>query len=95
MPAKKARWWVYLVRCADGTLYCGVTTDVTRRVIQHNAGTASKYTRSRRPVELVFREPAKGHGPALRREREIKSLSRARKQLLIETRPLQPNGRRG
>jgi putative endonuclease len=86
---------VYLVRCADGTLYCGVTTDVARRVAQHNAGTASKYTRSRRPVELVFREPARAVGPALRREREIKSLSRAHKQRLIGTRPLQPGGRRG
>lgn len=47
------KYAVYLVRCSDGSLYCGVSTDVERRVRQHNAGTASKYTRSRRPVELV------------------------------------------
>lgn len=77
------RWWVYVVRCADGTLYTGVATDVPRRLAQHNAGTASKYTRSRRPVELVFRKAAKGRGAALRRELAIKRLSRREKLKLI------------
>src|SRR5262245_3007873 len=82
------RWWVYVVRCADGTLYTGVATDVARRVAQHNAGTASKYTRPRRPVELVFRERAVDRGTALRRERAIKKLSRREKLKLIgEPRP--------
>lgn len=71
------------MRCADGTLYTGVATDVARRVAQHNAGTASKYTRSRRPVELAFREAAKGRGAALRREAAIKKLSRREKLRLI------------
>jgi len=83
MPRSRQRWWVYVVRCADGTLYTGVTTAVARRVRQHNAGTASKYTRSRRPVELAYREAASGHGAALRREAAIKKLSRKAKEALV------------
>jgi putative endonuclease len=83
VAAKRVRWWVYVVRCADGTLYTGVATDVARRVGQHNAGTASKYTRPRRPVELVFRERAKDHSAALRRELAIKKLSRREKLKLV------------
>jgi putative endonuclease len=74
---------VYVLRCADGTLYAGITTDCDRRLLQHNAGTASKYTRARRPVEMAYREPAKSHGAALRREIAIKKLSRAAKESLI------------
>ncbi len=85
MAIKKPRWWVYVLRCADDTLYTGVTTDLTRRVKQHNAGTASKYTRSRGPVEVVYRETAKGHGPALRREAAIKKLPRRDKLNLGNT----------
>ena len=77
------RWWVYLLRCRDGTLYTGITTDLARRLAQHNAGTASKYTRSRRPVAMVYREAAKNHGTALRREHAIKKLSRAAKDALV------------
>ena len=84
MPqAKKPRWVVYVMRCADGTLYTGNTTDVVRRLQQHNAGTASKYTRARRPVALAYRETAKTHGDALRRELAIKKLSRAAKDALL------------
>ena len=84
MPqAKKPRWWVYILRCADGTLYTGVTTDTARRLKQHNAGTASKYTRARRPVALAHRERAASHGDALRRERAIKKLPRAAKDALV------------
>lgn len=79
----KTQWWVYVLRCKDGTLYTGVTTHPDRRLAQHNAGTASKYTRSRRPVEMVYRERAKGHGAALRRELAIKKLSRAEKDVLV------------
>lgn len=79
MAARKPRWWVYVLRCADNTLYTGVTTDVTRRLKQHNAGTAAKYTRARGPVELVYHEAAKGHGLALRREAAIKKLRRGDK----------------
>ena len=77
------RWWVYLLRCRDGTLYTGSTTDLARRLAQHNAGTASKYTRSRRPVAMVYRESAGSHGDALRREIAIKKLSRAAKDALV------------
>jgi len=81
-----AGWWVYLLRCADGTLYTGVTTDPARRLRQHAAGTASKYTRSRRPVEMVYREGRHTRGSALRRELEIKALKRAEKLALVARR---------
>ena len=80
---RKPKWFVYVLRCGDGTLYTGVTTDPDRRLAQHNAGTASKYTRSRRPVAMAYREPAKSHGAALRREVAIKKLSRSAKEELI------------
>lgn len=87
MPSGEPRWWVYVLRCADGTLYTGVTTDPARRLKQHNAGTASKYTRVRRPVVMVYREPTAGHGAALRREIAIKKMSRAVKDVLVATQP--------
>ena len=83
MAKGKPGWWVYVLRCADGTLYTGVTTNCDRRLAQHNAGTASKYTRSRRPVALAHRERAGSHGDALRRELAIKKLPRAAKEALI------------
>jgi putative endonuclease len=76
---------VYVLQCADGTLYTGITTDTDRRLIQHNAGTASRYTRSRRPVAMIHREAAKGHGDALRREAAIKRLPRNAKLKLVAT----------
>ena len=87
MPKVNAQgWWVYVVRCADRSLYTGVTTDVPRRVRQHNAGTASKYTRSRLPVRLAYREEARGRGAALQREAAIKRLTRQAKERLIAAR---------
>jgi predicted GIY-YIG superfamily endonuclease len=74
---------VYVLRCADGTLYTGVTTDPERRLGEHNRGTASKYTRCRRPVAMIHREPHPGRGAALRREAAIKALSRRQKEALI------------
>ncbi|HEY9072343.1 MAG TPA: GIY-YIG nuclease family protein [Candidatus Ozemobacteraceae bacterium] len=82
-PAADGGWFVYIVRCRDGTLYTGVTTDLDRRVQQHNDGTGARYTRSRRPVRLVHAEPCHNRGDALRRELAIKALSRDEKQLLI------------
>jgi putative endonuclease len=82
MP-RKPRWWVYILRCADDTLYTGITTDPERRLTQHNAGTASKYTRTRLPVVLSYREPASTHSTALRREAAIKKLSRPAKEELL------------
>ncbi len=72
-------WIVYMVRCSDGTLYTGVTNDLERRLSAHQDGTASKYTRARRPVELVFHEASSDRGAALRREAEIKRLTRSQK----------------
>lgn len=76
-------WWVYLLRCADGSLYTGITRDVERRLKQHNAGTASRYTRSHRPVTLVHQEEHASRSLALMREAAIKALSRRQKQALI------------
>jgi putative endonuclease len=75
-------WSVYLLRCADGTLYCGVTNDVARRLAAHGRGRV-KYTRGRLPVELAHIEPAADKGAALRREHACKRLSRAAKLALI------------
>lgn len=85
--AAEAGWFVYILRCADGTLYTGITSDLARRCAQHNAGRASRYTRARLPVRLVYREPCVGRGPALRREAAIKALPRRQKLALVRRRP--------
>jgi putative endonuclease len=74
-------YYCYLLECADGTTYCGVTPDVAKRLDLHNAGKAAKYTSSvrKRPVKLIHVEEFSGVGPALRRERAIKKLSRKAK----------------
>jgi putative endonuclease len=79
----RARWCCYLVRCADGTLYAGITNALDRRLARHNAGTASKYTRARRPVRLVWWEPARDRGAASRREAALKRLRPGDKQALV------------
>lgn len=76
-------YFVYMLRCADGSLYTGWTSDIDRRVRQHNRGVASKYTRTRLPVSLVYLEEASSRGDALRREIDIKKLERAQKLKLI------------
>ena len=76
-------WYVYLLRCRDGTLYTGCTDDVARRLAAHQSGRGAKYTRSRLPVALVYQEPCQDRSAALRRERAIKQLSRAQKLALI------------
>ena len=78
---------VYLLRCADNSLYCGWTTDVERRLAAHRSGTASRYTRSRRPVELAVVIPVADRSAALREEARIKRLSRTAKIALIESSP--------
>jgi putative endonuclease len=77
-------WFVYIVRCADHTLYTGITTDVERRLAEHNgeSGLGARYTRSRRPVALAYVEPAGSRAEAARREAAIKLLDRARKLAL-------------
>jgi putative endonuclease len=74
---------VYLLRCADGSLYCGWTTDAERRLAEHRAGTASRYTRSRLPVELAAVLPVADRSAALREEARIKRLPRAAKLELV------------
>ncbi len=74
---------VYLLRCADGTLYCGWTTDMEARLEAHNAGKGAKYTRSRRPVALVYTEEYEDRHEALSREWHIKRMSRAEKERLL------------
>jgi len=71
---KTATWFDYIIRCADGSLYTGITTDLKRRCNQHNAGTASRYTRSRLPVRLVYHEIQATRSLALKRELAIKAL---------------------
>ena len=75
-------WWVYLIRCGDGTLYCGIAKDAAARFAQHAAGKGAKYTRGRGPLELVYTEACAGSSEALRREQAIKGMSRARKLAL-------------
>ena len=76
-------WHVYIVRCGDGTLYTGVAKDLDARLAAHNHGAGAKYTRGRRPVTLVYREPVPDRPAALRRERAIKRLAAADKRALI------------
>ena len=76
--------FVYLLRCGDGTLYCGWTNDLERRLAQHQAGTASRYTRARLPVELAWSQPMASRSAAMREEVRIKRLSRAKKLRLLE-----------
>lgn len=76
-------FYAYLLRCADGSLYCGSTSDVSKRVREHNESPAgAKYTRGRRPVELAYAEVFETRSQALRREAEMKKLPRARKRAL-------------
>jgi len=76
--------YVYVLRCSDDSLYTGYTTDVQRRVEEHDAGEGAKYTRGRTPVELVHVESFASKSAAMSREYEIKQFSRARKERLIE-----------
>ena len=75
---------VYILRCGDGTLYTGITNDLDRRLRTHSAGRGAKYTRARLPVELVYREPSPDKSSALRRELEIKAMTREDKLKLIK-----------
>lgn len=85
LAIRSTAWWVYLVRCADGTLYAGCTPDVAARVQKHNLGKGARYTRSRRPVVLVWKRRCVNQVAALRREYALKQLSRAQKLSLIAT----------
>ena len=80
-------WYCYLLLCADGTFYAGITTDVARRVEEHNRGEGSRYTRARLPVILAHAEPQPDRSAATRRERELKALPRRAKAALAAGRP--------
>jgi len=80
-----AAWTVYLLRCRDGSLYTGITNDIDRRLRMHAAGKASRYTRSRLPLRLVFAEGWPNRSAALRREAAIKRLPRRAKLLLVRS----------
>ena len=77
-------WKVYILRCGDGSLYTGITTDVQARFAAHSCGKGAKYTRSRRPVIPVYTETCGDHSVALKRELEIKAMSREQKLKLIQ-----------
>ena len=76
---KKKDWLVYIVRCKDRSLYAGITTDLEKRLKRHNEGKAAKYTRGRRPVELIYSESCKNESTARKRELEVKKLPRKNK----------------
>ena len=76
-------WVVYVVRCADGSLYTGITNNLRRRLAAHRAGTASRYTRARLPVRLVYQERSRTRSAALKREAAIKRLPRATKLRML------------
>ena len=77
-------WHLYILRCRNNTLYTGITTDVDKRFEAHASGKGAKYTRGRGPLTLVYREICGDHASALKREIEIKKLSRQEKELLIQ-----------
>lgn len=77
-------YFVYILECNDGSYYTGMTTDVDRRVAEHNEGRGARYTRSRRPVSLRYLEPAAGRAEAARRELAIKRMPRSRKEALLD-----------
>ena len=76
-------WYVYILKCNDGTLYTGITNDLDKRVSSHNKGTGAKYTKTRTPVEVVYHEKANDRSEASKREYQIKKLSRLAKENLI------------
>lgn len=84
---KLIMWYVYLLRCADNSLYGGITTSLERRVIEHNECNkkGAKYTRVRRPVRLVYSEPQLNRQEASRREYQLKKLTKAKKEQLVRT----------
>jgi putative endonuclease len=84
-------WLVYLARCADDTLYCGVTNDLLARVAAHNAGKGARYTRSRAPIEIVLTRACRSKIHAMRLEYRIKQLTRADKQRLVASPHLLPS----
>ena len=77
-------YYVYVLRCRDNSLYCGIAVDPNARLAQHNSGKGAKYTKSRGPCTIVYKEGPYEYGPALSREAAIKKLSKANKEILIK-----------
>jgi len=80
-----SKWFVYLLRCADDTLYCGITNNLARRLSQHNAGKASKYTRPRRPVSIETYTEVNTKSAALKLEIQVKKHKRSEKVMFLES----------
>ena len=76
-------WYLYILRCGDGSLYTGITTDIQRRLDAHRSGKGAKYTRGRAPLTLVYHESCTDHSHALKRELEVKALTRQEKEKMI------------
>lgn len=83
MSKSETKFWVYFLQCADGTYYCGWSVNLAARLISHNKGKASKYTRARLPVQIVYFEECNSKSAALKRELVLKKLSRKSKEELI------------
>ena len=93
---EKNIWHVYMVRCSDGTLYTGITNDLEKRIEAHNSGKdGARYTRSRRPVTLVYSEQVESKSAAAKLEYQIKRLPRSKKKRLVEDRVQGVEGSRG
>ena len=79
-----SQWYLYILRCGDGTLYTGITNDMEKRLEAHRTGKGAKYTRGRGPLELTYQETSESHSHALKRELEVKKLSRLQKEQMIK-----------
>jgi len=77
------QWKLYILECGDGSLYTGIATDVERRLEQHTSGKGAKYTRGRGPLKLVYQETCEDHSQALKREMEVKAMTRTQKDALV------------
>ncbi|MBD2795590.1 GIY-YIG nuclease family protein [Xenorhabdus sp. 18] len=88
MNIKVSHWYVYLIRTRNGSLYTGITTNISRRLMQHAAGKGAKYLRGKAPLMLVYQSPVKDKGAALKVEYRVKKLSKQQKERLVIDQPL-------
>lgn len=86
-----SEWWVYIIRCSDGSLYTGITTDLERRLQEHRRGAGAKYFRGREPLEIAWSEACADRSQASRREAQIKGMARREKLRLIEAQAASPS----
>lgn len=84
MPRKKTEWHLYMLRCRDGKLYTGITTDIERRIAMHRAGKGAKYLRGRAPLNLVYRRRIGSRSLALKMEQAVKKLPKCEKERIVE-----------